>query len=64
MDHFGLSSLVGLSVLLCSIHGFPSGHLYWKEEKMNAKWTFSALVLVALSAGAAAASPDDDAWEP
>jgi hypothetical protein len=31
---------------------------------MNAKCTFSALVLVALSAGAAAASPDDDAWKP
>ena len=30
---------------------------------MNAKSTFSALMLVALSAGAAAASPDDDAWK-
>jgi hypothetical protein len=31
---------------------------------MNAKCTFSALVLVAFSAGAAAESPDDDAWKP
>jgi len=31
---------------------------------MNAKCTFSALVLVALSAGAAAALHDDDAWKP
>jgi hypothetical protein len=31
---------------------------------MNAKCRFSALVLVALSVGASATSPDDDAWEP
>ncbi len=49
---------------IVSILRFLSRRHCQKGNKMNAKCSFSAFMLVSLSAGAAAASPDDDAWKP
>jgi hypothetical protein len=53
-----------LSLCIVSIRRLLSCHPLVKGGEMNARFTFSGLVLVALATGAAATSVDDDAWKP